>query len=150
MDIACFVCEALCQPKGVVALSVKCCETLCLYTGSGCFVCENPVRPGACPQGVVALSVRSRVCPQGVEFEQQHVNISDEYKAMYDAAAAVWLQVREAIEHCKDGLQILDGRAHKVGYRVHQMTLQVYSHDIWYSLMQSVSDIAMFHALPVS
>ncbi len=30
---------------------------------------------------------------QGVEFDQINVNIPDEYKQMYDAAAAIWLQV---------------------------------------------------------
>ena len=39
---------------------------------------------------------------QGVEFEQVHVDISDDYKAMYDAAAALWLEVKEAIDSCKE------------------------------------------------
>ena len=39
---------------------------------------------------------------QGVEFDQINVNIPDEYKQMYDTAAAVWLQVKEAIDSCKD------------------------------------------------
>ena len=39
---------------------------------------------------------------QGVEFEQVHVDISDSYKAMYDAAAALWLEVKEAIDSCKE------------------------------------------------
>lgn len=39
---------------------------------------------------------------QGVEFEQVHVDISDGYKAMYDAAAALWLEVKEAIDSCKE------------------------------------------------
>lgn len=39
---------------------------------------------------------------QGVEFDQINVNIPDEYKQMYDAAAATWLQVKEAIDTCKE------------------------------------------------
>ena len=39
---------------------------------------------------------------QGVEFLQVHVDISESYKAMYDAAAALWLQVKEAIDSCKN------------------------------------------------
>ena len=39
---------------------------------------------------------------QGVEFDQINVNIPDEYKQMYDAAAAIWLQVKEAIDTCKE------------------------------------------------
>ena len=30
------------------------------------------------------------------------MDISDSYKAMYDAAAALWLQVKEAIDGCKE------------------------------------------------
>lgn len=41
-------------------------------------------------------------CLQGVEFQQIHVDISDSYMEMYDAAAALWLQVKEAIDYCKD------------------------------------------------
>ena len=37
-----------------------------------------------------------------MEFEQVHVDISDSYKAMYDAAAALWLEVKEAIDSCKE------------------------------------------------
>ncbi|KAL0037371.1 hypothetical protein WJX79_004342 [Trebouxia sp. C0005] len=39
---------------------------------------------------------------EGVEFDQINVNIPDEYKQMYDAAAAIWLQVKEAIDDCKE------------------------------------------------
>ncbi|KAL0036320.1 hypothetical protein WJX77_002328 [Trebouxia sp. C0004] len=39
---------------------------------------------------------------EGVEFDQINVNIPDEYKQMYDAAAAIWLQVKEAIDTCKE------------------------------------------------
>ena len=38
---------------------------------------------------------------QGVEFRQVHVGISESYIEMYDAAAALWLQVKEAIDFCK-------------------------------------------------
>ena len=51
---------------------------------------------------------------QGVEFEQQHVNITDEYKSLYDEAAAVWLQLREAIGQCKEELGIINPALHKV------------------------------------
>ena len=50
---------------------------------------------------------------QGVEFEQVHVNISNSYKEMYDAAASLWLEVREAIDQCKD-TGLIDGTLAKV------------------------------------
>lgn len=53
-----------------------------------------------------------------MEFEQQHVNITDEYKSMYDEAAAVWLQLREAIGRCKEELGIIDPALHKVSYHL--------------------------------
>lgn len=50
---------------------------------------------------------------QGVEFEQVNVNIPDEYKEMYDTAAAVWLEVKEAIDSCKESGMIA-GNMNKV------------------------------------
>lgn len=50
---------------------------------------------------------------QGVEFEQVHVNISDSYKEMYDAAAALWLEVKEAIDFCKES-KLIEGTLAKV------------------------------------
>ena len=50
---------------------------------------------------------------QGVEFEQVHVNISDSYREMYDAAAALWLEVKEAIDHCKE-TKLIEGTLAKV------------------------------------
>lgn len=37
-----------------------------------------------------------------MEFENQYIKITDEYKDMYDKAAAVWLQVKEAVDECRD------------------------------------------------
>ncbi len=50
---------------------------------------------------------------QGVEFDQINVNIPDEYKQMYDAAAAIWLQVKEAIDTCKES-GLIDPHQNKV------------------------------------
>ena len=44
-----------------------------------------------------------------------NVNISEAYKVMYDAAAAVWLQVKEGIDYCK-GAGMLDKQQAKVGH----------------------------------
>lgn len=50
---------------------------------------------------------------QGVEFEQVHVDISASYKEMYDAAAALWLEVKEAIDSCKES-KLIEGTLAKV------------------------------------
>ena len=56
---------------------------------------------------------------QGVEFEQVHVDISSGYKAMYDAAAALWLEVKEAIDYCKES-EMIQGPLKKVSLSVQQ------------------------------
>ena len=48
-----------------------------------------------------------------MEFEQVHVDISASYKEMYDAAAALWLEVKEAIDSCKES-KLIEGTLAKV------------------------------------
>ena len=48
-----------------------------------------------------------------MEFEQVNVSIPDEYKEMYDMAAGVWLEVKEAIDECKQ-LDLIAGNQKKV------------------------------------
>ncbi len=50
---------------------------------------------------------------QGVEFDQINVSIPDGYKQMYDTAAAVWLQVKEAINNCKES-ELIEANHKKV------------------------------------
>ena len=57
---------------------------------------KSPVQP------CVVSATSSAHALQGVEFEQIHVNISGSYKEMYDAAAALWLEVKEAIDSCRE------------------------------------------------
>lgn len=90
---------------------------------------------------------------QGVEFEQVHVNISDSYKAMYDAAAALWLEVKEAIDHCKDS-ELISGTLAKVLSIciVHCAHGQIGKHDcILYSIVCSLqAEAGVFHFQPQS
>lgn len=69
---------------------------------------------------------------QGVEFEQVHVNISDSYKAMYDAAAALWLEVKEAIDACKES-GLIEGTLAKVLSIpiLHCVHRQIHRHDCY-------------------
>ena len=56
-------------------------------------------------------------CVQGVVFDHIHVKISDSYKEMYDAAAALWLEVKEAIDTCKES-GLIEGPLKKASVHV--------------------------------